>query len=448
MRVEISPGFLPASKWQQVKVDIAASSNLGDEGYSLIVNASGINIKAATDAGAFYAQKTLNQLIATPSVDGIPFCEIEDHPRYRWRGIMVDVGRHVFSVDYIKRFIDLLASYKFNILHWHLTEDQGWRIEIKKYPRLTEIGAWRENADGTRYGGFYTQDQIREVVAYATTRHITVVPEIELPGHALAALAAYPELSCTGGPFKITDKWGVYEDVYCAGKEATFTFLQDVLTEVLDLFPSLFIHIGGDECPKKRWEVCPACQARIKAEGLHDEHELQSYFVKRFDKFLTEHGRRLIGWDEILEGGLAANAAVMAWRNPQGAINAAKAGHDVVMSPVTHCYLDYYQSKSPNQPKAIGGFLPIETVYEFDPTPADMTAEDARHILGGQGNIWTEYMPTEQQVDYMAWPRAIALSEALWSTKTQRDFQSFMNRLPTHLDQLRSLGVNYFVEPK
>jgi hexosaminidase len=418
--------------------------SLGDEGYSLSVKVDRISMEVNKPAGFFYAVQTLGQLMQS---DGrIPCVTIHDKPRYRWRGLMFDVGRHVFNVDYIKKFIDRMAHFKLNVLHWHLTEDQGWRIEIKKYPKLTDIGAWRTNADGTRYGGFYTQDQVREIVAYAASRFVTVVPEIELPGHALAALAAYPELSCTGGPFSITDKWGVYDDVYCAGKEATFSFLQDVLEEVLPLFPGKFIHIGGDECPKKRWEVCPACQARMKAEGFHDEHELQSYFVKRFDKFLTEHGKRLIGWDEILEGGLAANAAVMAWRNPQGAIDAAKAGHDVVMSPVTHCYLDYYQSKSPGQPKAIGGFLPIETVYAFDPMPADMPADQSHHILGGQGNIWTEYMPTEQQVDYMAWPRTIALAEALWSAKEAKDWESFANRLAGQLEWLRSAGVDYFVE--
>jgi hexosaminidase len=427
-----------------IKIDPADESITGSESYRLVVAPDGFKINASAPAGAFYGLQSLRQLIAAKTADGIPCLTIHDQPRYRWRGIMLDCCRHFFSVDFIKRFIDLLASYKFNVLHWHLTEDQGWRIEIKKYPKLGEIAAWRTNADGTRYGGYYTQDQIREIVAHAASRHVTVVPEIELPGHALAALSAYPELSCTGGPFATSDKWGVFEDVCCAGKESVFTFLQDVLTEVLDLFPSPFIHIGGDECPKTRWQSCPDCQARIKAEGLADEHELQSYFVKRIDRFLTQHGRRLIGWDEILEGGLAANAAVMAWRNPQGAIAAARAGHDVVMSPVTHCYLDYYQSKSPNQPKAIGGYLPIETVYAFDPTPTDLADEHTPRILGGQGNIWTEYMPTEQQVNYMTWPRALALSEALWSAKDQKDWKDFTRRLPAQLERLKSLGVNYF----
>jgi hexosaminidase len=444
--VAVSSGFFKPGSNPPITIK-TDHPEYSDEEYSLIIDPAAITIHAAHPAGIFYAHQTLFQVIATQSSNGIPCLKIHDKPRYRWRGIMLDVGRHLYSMDYLKKFIDLMASCKLNTLHWHLTEDQGWRIEIKKHPRLTEIGAWRENADGTRYAGFYTQDQIRELVQYAAERFITIVPEIELPGHALAALAAYPHLSCSGGPFKITDTWGVYQDVYCAGKEATFTFLEDVLTEVLELFPSTFIHIGGDECPKKRWETCPDCQARIKTQGLHDEHELQSYFVKRFDTFLTDRGRRLIGWDEILEGGLAANAAVMAWRNPQGAINAARTGHDVVMSPVTHCYLDYYQSKSPGQPKAIGGFLPIETVYDFDPTPDDLTPDDAKHILGGQGNIWTEYMPTEQQVDYMAFPRTLALAEALWSKKEGKNWADFSNRLPAHLDRLRALGVNYFVEP-
>jgi hexosaminidase len=358
-------------------------------------------------------------------------------------------------VEFVKKYIDLLAIHKMNRFHWHLTEDQGWRIEIMKYPKLAEISAWRDESlighasekprqfDGKPHGGFYTQDEIREVVAYAAERYITVVPEIEMPGHSQAALAAYPELSCTGGPFKVQTMWGIHEDVYCAGNEKTFEFLENVLAEVLELFPGEYIHVGGDECPKDRWEKCPKCQSRIKSEGLEDENELQSYFIKRMEKFLNAHDRRLIGWDEILEGGLAPNATVMSWRGEEGGIKAAKAGHDVVMAPTSHTYFDYYQADPENEPLAIGGMLPIETVYSYDPVPAELNEEQITHILGVQAQVWTEYIPTPEKAEYMAYPRACALAEIAWTPADQKDYERFSRSLARHLKRLDMLDVNY-----
>jgi len=342
--------------------------------------------------------------------------------------------------------------YKFNTFHWHLTDDQGWRIEIKKYPKLTEIGAWRNGSmvghyndqtyDEKRYGGFYTQDDIKEIVAYATQRHITVVPEIEMPGHAVAALAAYPEYSCTGGPFQVAKQWGVLDDVFCP-KEETFAFLEDVLTEVMALFPSKYIHIGGDECPKTRWKTCPHCQSLIKEKGLKDEHELQSYFVQRIEKFVNSKGRKIIGWDEILEGGLAPNAAVMSWRGTEGGIAAAKQKHFVVMTPGSHCYFDHYQGDPKNEPLAIGGYTTVEKVYAFNPTPVELSAEQANYILGAQANVWTEYMEDAAKVEYMIFPRMMALSEVLWGTSNPEKFQDFQNRMVQQFSILDKKGIHY-----
>jgi hexosaminidase len=366
--------------------------------------------------------------------------------------MLLDCGRHFMTKDFVKRYIDLLAYHKLNVLHWHLTEDQGWRIEIKKYPKLTEIGAWRQatrddeqprDAAG-RYGGFYTQDDIREIVAYAKSRFVTIVPEIEMPGHCQAALASYPELSCTGGPFQVGTEWGVYDDVYCAGNDHTFEFLQDVLTEVLDLFSSQFIHIGGDEVPKTRWKACPKCQARIKAEGLKDEAELQSYFVRRIERFLASKGRRLVGWDEILEGGLAPNATVQSWRGMGGAIAAATAGHDVVSSPTSHCYLDYPQFPVVStQPVTV---ITLDKIYSFEPTPAELNAEQAKHILGAEGNMWTERAP-QDRVDYLVFPRLCALAEVTWSPKELRNWDDFATRMKAHYQRLDALGVRYAKPP-
>ncbi len=432
------------------------------EGYRLESGPRGVVIRAGTAPGLFYGIQTLRQLLPpavfapspVSSVEWtVPCVVIDDQPRYSWRGLHLDVGRHFMPVEFVKRYIDLIALHKMNVFHWHLTEDQGWRIEIKKYPRLTEVGSIRKESpkkgarnegDGTPYGPFfYTQEQVREVVAYAAARHVTVVPEIEMPGHSLAALVAYPELSCTGGPFDVRTKWGVEPDIYCAGNDRVFPFIEDVLNEVLALFPSPFIHIGGDEAPKDRWNQCPKCQARIKAEGLKDTHELQSWFIKRIDRFLASKGRRLIGWDEILEGGLAPGAAVMSWRGIDGGIAAAKADHDVVMTPTSHCYLDYAQARGPGEPEAIGGYVPLRTVYALEPTPAALPPDRHRRILGAQGNLWTEYLFTPADVEYFAFPRACALSEVVWSPAAARDYAGFRSRLARHLERLDALQVRF-----
>ena len=374
-------------------------------------------------------------------------------PRFVWRGLLLDVARHYMPVDFVKKFIDLAALHKLNMLQLHLTDDQGWRIEINRYPRLTEIGSVRAESpmkgdrsrgDGTPYGPFfYTQQQIRELVDYAQARHVTLVPEIEMPGHFLAALAAYPQLSCTGGPFKVRTQWGIEPDVLCAGNDEAIEFALNVLAEVTDMFPSPFIHIGGDEAPRDRWKACPKCQARMRTEGLQTEAQLQTYLNHRVEQFLISRGRRLIGWDEILEGGLTPGAVVMSWRGMEGGIAAAKAGHDVVMSPTSHCYFDYAQGRGPDEPQAIGGFLPLETVYGFEPLPTALPEAQRPHILGVQGNLWTEYIATPRDAEYFAYPRAVALAEVAWSPAASRDFADFQRRLQIHLQRLDRLGVNY-----
>ena len=369
--------------------------------------------------------------------------KINDYPRFSWRGMHLDVGRHMFSVEFIKKYLDLMAMFKMNVFHWHLTEDQGWRIEIIKYPKLTEISAFRTEHDGTVYGGFYTQDDIREIVAYAAERQITIVPEIEMPGHCMATLAAYPELSCTGGPFEVPSVWGVKKDVYCAGKEETFEFLENVLLEVMDLFPGEYIHIGGDEVPKDRWEKCSKCQARMRKEGLADEHELQSYFIKRMETFLNEHGRKLIGWDEILEGGLAPEATVMSWRGEKGGIEAAEMGHEVVMTPNSHCYFDHYQADPSTQPKAIGGLTTLYDVYHYQPLPDELNEIEKELILGAQGNVWTEYIKTPEQVEYMALPRMIALAEVDWSPERRINWIRFIRKIKAQFKRLDVMDVKY-----
>jgi hexosaminidase len=461
IRLEDSPGSGTASANSILLTTSGADTALGAEGYELIATPGGVAIRALTPAGVFYGIQTLRQLLppavfSPGSVQGVawtvPAVQIWDKPALAWRGLMLDVGRHIFSVDDVKRWIDLLALHKMNTFHWHLTDDQGWRIEIKKYPGLTEIGGWRAESpkkgnrnqgDGTRYGGFFSQDQVRDIVAYAKSRYITVVPEIEMPGHGLAALSAYPEYSCTGGPFKPRTRWGVEADVYCAGNDKTFTFLEDILGEVLDLFPGTFVHIGGDECPKDRWNQCPKCKARMQAEGLKSAHELQSYFVRRIEKFLNAKGRRLIGWDEILEGGLAPNAAVMSWRGEKGGIEAASSGHDVVMTPTSHAYFDYGQSKSPGEPEVIGGFLPLDKVYSYNPVPDSIPADKRHHVLGVQGNLWTEYVYDFRKAEYMAYPRGCAMAELGWTPREQRQFADFRARLETHVKRLDALKVNY-----
>jgi hexosaminidase len=437
----------------RLRID-ANADGLGEEGYRLEASPKLIDIAAKTPAGLFYGCQTLRQLLPVQVDSGetvqgvawaVPGLVIEDMPRFKWRGMHLDVCRHFFDKEFVKQYIDLMARYKLNTFHWHLTEDQGWRIEIKKYPKLTEVGAWRTEKDGTRYGGYYTQDDIREVVAYAQSRFITVVPEVEMPGHAQAALASYPELSCTGGPFEVSNEWGIRKDVFCAGNEQTYTFLEDVLDEVIPLFPGAYFHIGGDECPKDRWKECDKCQAKIKAEGLKDEDELQSHLVRHFDKFLAERGKKLIGWDEILEGGLAEGAAVMSWRGVKGGIAAAQLGRSVVMTPHTHLYFDFKQVKSDDELGAFYNHNPIsvEKVYSYEPIPEELTQEQARFILGAQGNVWTEPIETPEQVQYMTLPRMVGLSEVVWSDKSLRDWQDFERRLIGEYGRYDLLGVTY-----
>lgn len=424
------------------------------EAYTLDIDTS-IRIAANNHAGRFYGLLSLLQLIhyrgVVPEIQKV---HIEDAPQFSWRGLHLDVSRHFFTVAEVKRFIDLMALYKFNTFHWHLTDDQGWRIEIKKYPKLTTVGGFRDSTvvghftDTPRqyqqqnYGGFYTQEEIREVVAYAANRFIKVVPEIEMPGHSRAALAAYPELSCTQEQQGVPGLWGVFDDIYCS-KEESIQFLQTVLDEVLDLFPSEYIHIGGDEAPKNRWNTCEDCRNVMEANGLGDTHALQSYFIGRMDDYLTKRGRKLIGWDEILEGGLTENAAVMSWRGEAGGIEAAKQGHYVVMAPTTYCYFDYYQSSHESEPLAIGGFLPLEKVYEFTPVPDALTPEEAQFVLGGQANVWTEYIPDFKQVEYMVYPRAIALMQGLWCER-KPDYKTFLQvYLNKHEPFLTKRKVNF-----
>jgi len=441
---------------------IKDSSIDGDEGYRLKISPSSIKISAKSPQGAFYAVQSLRQLFPVSFETGtnkknevaIKCLEINDSPQFKYRGMHLDVGRHMFSIKFIKKYIDALAMLKMNTFHWHLTEDQGWRIEIKKYPNLQEVASYRKETlvghysdqphqfDGEKYGGYYTQEEIKEVVAYAESRFVTVIPEIELPGHAQAAIAAYPELGCTGEQVEVATKWGVFEEIYCP-KEETFTFLEDVLDEVLALFPSEYIHIGGDEATKTRWKNCNHCRALIKKEGLKDEHELQSYFISRIEQYLNNNGRQIIGWDEILEGGLAPNATVMSWRGINGAIEAAKQHHNVIITPTSHCYFDYYQSENKNEPLAIGGYLPLEKVYSFNPIPEALTQEEAKYVLGAQGNIWTEYIPTSDQVEYMAFPRILAMSEVVWSKQENKNYPDFVKRVEYFHERLDSLNINY-----
>ncbi len=432
------------------------------EGYILLVLPNKIEIKAKTDQGAFYAVQSLRQLFPEEFENGtylkdnvnIPAVAIEDAPQFSYRGMHLDVARHFFSVEFIKTYIDALAMLKLNTFHWHLTDDQGWRIEIKKYPKLQEIAAYRNETlighyntdpqqfDGKTYGDYYTQEQIKEVVAHAKTRHVTVIPEIEMPGHAQAAISAYPELGCTGEQIDAASKWGVFEEIFCP-KDSTFKFLEGVLDEVLELFPSEYIHIGGDEAPKTRWKDCQHCQDLIKKEALKDEHELQNYFITRIEKYLNSKGRQIIGWDEILEGGLAPNATVMSWRGTQGAVEAAKQHHHVIMTPTSHCYFDYYQSDNDTEPLAIGGFLPLEKVYGFNPIPKELTDEESKYILGAQGNLWTEYIQNEKQVEYMVFPRMLALSEVVWSKPKHKNYDDFIQRVEHFHKRLDALGINY-----
>lgn len=447
-----------------IHLNLFSPDTLLPEGwYSLHTTEKSIQILATSKVGIFYGIQSLLQLSIWRDDKRLVIKEAQvngDYPRFAWRGMHLDVSRHFFPVDFIKRYIDMLAMHKMNVFHWHLTDDQGWRIEIKQFTKLTEIGGWRNSTmvghysehryDSLRYGGFYTQDEIREVVQYAAQRNITIVPEIEMPGHAMAALAAYPQFSCNGGPFTVPGKWGVFDDVFCP-KEETFLFLEKVLDEVCRLFPGKFIHIGGDECPKTRWKTCKNCQKRIQDEKLKDEHELQSYFIQRIEKYLNSKGRQIIGWDEILEGGLAPKAAVMSWRGTEGGIEAARLKHPVVMTPGSHCYFDHYQGNPRQEPIAIGGFTPLEKVYQYDPIPTDLNAEERQYILGAQANVWTEYILNENHVEYMALPRMAAMAEVLWSYPSKRNYSDFFRRMQWLQNSYEDAGFNFsksFLRPQ
>jgi len=462
-RLLLRQSAVPDGKAIELKLDQSLKP-LGEEGYRLDIAPERIVIAAFNSAGLFYGTQTLLQLLP-PAVFrraavedtawSVPCVSIEDHPRFRWRGLLLDTARHFMPKSSILKLIDVMALHKLNSLQLHLTDDQGWRLQIRKYPRLTEAGAWRKETiighpkdkpwrfDGQRHGGFYTQDDIREIVRYAADRHINIVPEIEMPGHARAAISAYPELGCHPDrqlePWKV---WGICPDIF-APTDHTVAFLQDVLTEVLELFPSKFIHVGGDEAVKDQWKESPQIQARIRELGLKDEAEMQSWFIRRMDAFLAEHGRRLVGWDEILEGGLAPGAVVMSWRGERGGIAAARAGHDVVMAPTSHTYLNFYQGPPPEEPQSFPQMLPLEKVYAYEPIPKELTAEQAAHVLGGQGQLWSEYIPDPRRVEYMAFPRAAALAEVLWSPTGGREYSEFLARLRPHLRRLDVLDVNY-----
>ncbi|MBN2281371.1 MAG: family 20 glycosylhydrolase [Candidatus Marinimicrobia bacterium] len=444
----------------QFAINELPDPELGIEGYKIIISSRHLEARANTTAGLFYSLQTMRQLfpVDAKSPVSIPCGVITDTPRFSWRGTMLDVSRHFFPKEDILKLIDVLALHKINTFHWHLVDDQGWRIEIKQYSKLTEVGAWRVDreeqhwnsrekqkpGEKASYGGFYTQEEVKEIINYAAERFITIVPEIELPAHVTSALAAYPQYSCTGGPFTVLPG-GVWPitDIYCAGNDETFQFLENILSEVIDLFPGPYIHIGGDEATKTEWEKCPKCQARIQQEGLKNEHELQSYFVRRIEKFIVSKGRKMIGWDEILEGGLAPEATVMSWRGFEGGIEAAKSGHDVVMTPTSHCYFDYYQGDPENEPLAIGGYVPLKKVYEFEPVPEELNTQEARHILGGQCNLWTEYMSNFNHVQYMLLPRLAAMSEVLWSSPQKRDLRHFSAKMKNLLALYDKLGLNY-----
>jgi hexosaminidase len=464
-----------------IRLNYERMDNAVEGAYTLTVNNNGVYIAGDNATGSFYGIQTLIQLlpVRNPKLKNIvtqlpiPYVSVQDHPRFAYRGLMLDAGRHFFPVDFVKKYIDYIALHKMNYFHWHLTEDQGWRIEIKKYPKLTTVGGFRngtiigrypgKGSDDERYGGFYTQEEIKEVVKYAADRYITVIPELELPGHSSAAIAAYPQLSCfpdtataipanmisptskkelAAGRVKLVQEtWGVHEDVF-APTEYTFNFLQDVLDEIMPLFPAKYVHIGGDECPKENWKKSAFCQNLIKEKGLKDEHGLQSYFIGRIEKYINSKGKQIIGWDEILEGGLAPNATVMSWRGEEGGIEAAKQNHDVIMTPGAYVYLDHSQTRKEDS-VTIGGYLPLENVYKYEPIPAALTAEQAKHVLGAQGNVWTEYMANPQKVQYMIFPRLSALSEVLWSPKEKKNYTDFEKRLQTQFKRYELWNANY-----
>lgn len=440
-------------------INVTVSPDMKAEAYDLDVTSKGIDIKAGSSQGVFYAFQSLRQMMPEGIENGekmkaveIQNVKIQDEPRFAYRGMMLDVCRHFFPVDSVKVFIDMLAMHKLNRFHWHLTDDQGWRIEIKKYPKLTEIGSQRSGTvigrnsgkyDSIPHGGYFTQEQVKDIVKYAADRYITVIPEIELPGHALAALASYPELGCTGGPYEVWQQWGVADQVYCAGNDNTIGFFKDVFDEIIPLFPSEYIHMGGDECPKTAWKKCKKCQARIKKEGLKNEYELQSYVVHCVEQHLNSKGKKLIGWDEILEGGVSKTATVMSWRGTNGGIKAAKLGNNVIMAPNSYAYFDYYQSKdTKNEPFGIGGFVDVAKVYSLNPTEG-LSPEEAEKVIGPQANLWTEYIKSFNHAQYMLLPRMAALAEVAWTPLDQKDYAGFESRAIGLMHRYDALGYNY-----
>ena len=458
---------LPVKDTGEILFELVTAPELDTEGYRICVTSDKIRIRANAYHGIFNGIQSLLQLIPLDTVAGkksrweIGCIEITDKPRFAWRGLMLDVSRHFFTKQEVKRYIDLMAEYKYNVFHWHLTDDQGWRIEIKSLPRLTSVGAWRaprvgnwwerspqSDADSLSYGGYYTQDDIREIVEYARTRYVTVVPEIDIPGHSMALLAAYPEVSCMGGPFCVNVGNPFYtkeENSLCVGKERTFALLDSIFGEIVSLFPSEYIHIGGDECYKGFWEQCPDCKRRMALEKLNSTTELQSYFVKRVASSIQRMGKIVIGWDEILQGGLAPEATVMSWRGEEGGIRAARMGHDVVMTPGNYMYLDFYQADPKTQPYAIGGYTPVKKVYSYNPVPVDsLTIDEQKHILGVQGNTWTEYIQTPEHLEYMMFPRALAVAEIGWTPQSLRTWESFKPRLNAHIPRLQAMDIHCF----
>ena len=449
-------GFSSEKKTKN-KVKFSLNKSLNDEEYFLRINSNEIAIESSTETGAIYGFQSLNQLMSLNLSNGVIKLQnqvIKDSPRFKYRGMHLDVGRHMYPVDFIKKYIDGLAMLKFNNFHWHLTEDQGWRIEIEKYPELNNIGSYRDSTlighytdkpwqfDKTRYGGYYTKKEIKEVVRYAEGRGINVIPEIEMPGHSQAAVSSYPEFGCTGEQVGVAPLWGVFKEIYCS-KNETFDFLEEIIDEVVELFPGKYIHIGGDEAPKTNWKACGNCQNVINREELKDEHELQSYFITRMEKYINSKGKQIIGWDEILEGGLAPNATVMSWRGISGGIEAAKMNHEVIMTPNATCYLDHYQAKdTTNEPLAIGGYTPIEEIYKYEPIPDELDGSLHKYIIGAQGNVWTEYMKTSDHVEYMVFPRIFALSEVVWA-ENRPSFDDFKSKVIGMYPVLDKMDINY-----
>ena len=448
---------LTSKKTTKNRINFSLNEKLNEEEYILKINTDQINIEASTETGAIFGFQSLYQLMNLNLKNGVVKLQnqvIKDSPRFKYRGMHLDVGRHMYPVAFIKKYVDGLAMLKFNNFHWHLTEDQGWRIEIEKYPELNNIGSYRDSTlighytdkpwqfDKTRYGGYYTKKEIKEVVRYAQERGINVIPEIEMPGHSQAAVSSYPEFGCTGEQVGVAPLWGVFKEIYCS-KNETFDFLEDIIDEVVELFPGKYIHIGGDEAPKTNWKACGNCQNVINREELKDEHELQSYFITRMEKYINSKGKQIIGWDEILEGGLAPNATVMSWRGVSGGIEAAKMNHEVIMTPNATCYLDHYQAKdTANEPLAIGGYTPIEEIYNYEPIPDELDESLHKYIIGAQGNVWTEYMKTSDHVEYMVFPRIFALSEVVWA-KDKLSFNDFENKVIDMYPILDKMDINY-----